>query len=75
MAIYITLDEQVKELEERYRFKTLLSVRDLMNIFGWSKTEAYRKIDEGIFSAFGEVPEGAKKIPKRIVVAYFRSLY
>lgn len=75
VAEYVSLDSQLKELDEKYKYKTLLSVRDLRDIFGWSKTEVYRKIDSGVFDLYGDVPKDAKKIPKNIVFSYFRSLF
>jgi len=73
--IFVSLDKQMKELEEEYKYKTLLSVSDLRNIFGWSRSTAYAKIDEGVFIPFGDLPADSRKIPKKVVFAYFKSLY
>lgn len=72
---FLSLEQQLGELEDVYRYKTFLSVADLRNIFGWSKTTAYSKIAEGVFIPFGDVPKDAKKVHKRIVFQYFKSLF
>ncbi|MGE4487111.1 MAG: hypothetical protein AB7C95_04695 [Synergistaceae bacterium] len=74
-AVYVSREDQMEELKRSYKYKTMLSVRDLQNIFGWSKSDAYRKIKEGVFIPFGDIPEGSKKIHKKIVFKYFDSLF
>jgi vacuolar-type H+-ATPase subunit I/STV1 len=72
---YVSIEEQIKDLENRFKYKELLTIQDLRDVFGWSRTTAYAKIEEGIFIPFGDVPKDAKRIPKKIVFAYYRSLF
>jgi len=76
----ITLEQQISDLSHKYRFKTLLGVRDICNILDWSRKTFYSRHAEGVFHEYGDIPEtpdGKRgiKIPKQIVFAYFKTLY
>jgi len=78
-GFYVSLKDQMEDLEQRYRFKHLLQVRDICNIMGISRSEFHRKYNEGFFHEMGEMPESkdkkGRRVPKLVLFSYLRSQY
>lgn len=81
-VLYISLNDIVAEMEHRYRFKTNLGIRDLCNIFGYSRAQMYKHIRNGVFDKFGPVPtqsfsdkQQSVKIPKQVVFACYKAMF
>jgi len=74
---YLTVEQQIERLRDKYKHRTMLRTHEICAIFGWNRVSFYRKYDE--FARFGDIPVPAgkkfKAIHKEIVFAYYCNLY